>query len=156
MARDRGLVVPESLEIADRDGWLNLLLAEVIEPELGRQQPEFLVDYPPTQAALAVIRPETHHPVAERFELYLNGIEMCNGYHELTDPVELRRRMEVESARRGAAGLRPLPGESRLLAAMEHGLPPSAGVALGFDRLLMWILGKGMVAEVLPFAWDQA
>jgi len=155
IARARGLAIPGSLAASDRDGWLNLLLAEMVEPQLGIERPEFLYDYPASQAAIAQIRPGDP-PVAERFELYVRGIELCNGYHELTDPIELRRRMDVESQRRIAEGLGPLPGSSRLLAAMESGLPPCSGNALGFDRLLMVATGAGSIAEVIPFDFDRA
>ncbi len=155
LARNRGIVIPDSLALADRDGWLNLLLAELVEPHLGKDRPEFVHDYPASQAALAILRPEDP-PVAERFELYIDGIELCNGYHELTDPGELRRRIEAESKRRVAEGLSPLPVSNRLLAAMGAGLPPCAGVALGFDRLVMLAAGKTSVAEVIPFGFERA
>jgi lysyl-tRNA synthetase class 2 len=112
-------------------------------------------DYPASQAALAVIRPGAP-PVAERFELYVAGIELCNGYHELTDAAELRRRIESESQRRVSEGLPALPVSNRLLAAMEGGLPPCAGVALGFDRLVMLAGGARSIAEVIPFGFERA
>jgi lysyl-tRNA synthetase class 2 len=155
LARDRAVSIPESLNPADRDGVLNLLLAELVEPHLGRERPEFVCDYPASQAAIARIRPGTP-PVAERFELYWTGIELCNGYHELTDPAELRRRVDIESRRREFEGLLPLPVSSRLLAAMEAGLPACAGVALGFDRLLMLAVGAKSIAEVIPFMFERA
>jgi lysyl-tRNA synthetase class 2 len=155
LARSRRIAIPETLDPSDRDGWLNLLLAELVEPELGMDRPEFLCDYPASQAALAKLRQESF-PVAERFELYIAGIELCNGYHELTDPAELRRRIEVESQRRIGAGRPPLPVSNRLLAAMDAGLPPCAGVALGFDRLVMLAAGANSVAEVIPFGFERA
>src|SRR5262245_48109105 len=155
LARARGVAVPESLATDDRDGWLNLLLAELVEPHLGVERPEFVYNYPASQAALAVVRPG-EPPVAERFELYIAGVEVCNGYHELTDPAELRRRIAVESERRAAASLPPLPVSNRLLAAMDAGLTPCAGVALGFDRLVMLAAGKSSVAEVISFSFDRA
>ena len=155
LARTRGVSIPASFNADDRDECLNLLLAELVEPCLGCDRPEFLCDYPASQAAIARIRPGSP-PVAERFELYFAGIELCNGYHELTDPAELRLRMDVESQRRVAEGLSPLPVSSRLLAAMDAGLPACAGVALGFDRLLMLAVGATAIAEVIPFAFDRA
>ncbi len=155
LARKRGVPIPASLDPAGRDGWLNLLLAELVEPHLGMERPEFVYDYPASQAALAIIRPGDP-PVAERFELYIAGIELCNGYHELTDPAELRRRIAVESQRRVAEGLPPLPLSNRLLAAMDAGLPACAGVSLGFDRLVMLAAGKSSVAEVIPFGFERA
>jgi lysyl-tRNA synthetase class 2 len=155
LTHSRTIPVPDSLAADDRDGWLNLLLAELVEPHLGMERPEFLIDYPASQAAIARIRDE-HPPVAERFELYIGGIELCNGYHELTDVTELRRRTATESSRLLAAGKPPLPPSSRLLAAMEAGLPPCAGVALGFDRLLLAATGAQSLDEVIPFPFARA
>lgn len=157
LARSAGLVAPPTLEPDDKDGWLNWLLAELIEPQLGRVRPTFLYDYPATQSALAktATRPDGV-VVARRFELYIHGMELCNGYHELIDPQELRRRNAEQSRIRAAAGSRPLPGDSRLLDAMDAGLPASAGVALGFDRLCMWLLGTTELRDVIPFPWDRA
>lgn len=156
LARTHGVTVPESLASGDgdRDDWLNLLLAEIVEPALAEQGAVFLYDYPASQAALAKVS-DGPPPVAERFELYLDGIEICNGYHELTDADELARRMQQQSDRRRAAGLPPLPVESRLLEAMRASLPDCAGVALGLDRLVMWSLGRASVAEVIPFPFDR-
>ncbi|MBI5757055.1 MAG: EF-P lysine aminoacylase GenX, partial [Planctomycetales bacterium] len=95
-------------------------------------------------------------PVAERFELYINGIEICNGYHELTDANELRQRIRDESTSRTLDGHPPLPDDSLLLAAMDAGLPACAGVALGVDRLLQIALGVTSVAEVIAFPFDRA
>lgn len=157
LAMQRGLAPPASLGQDDKDGWLNWLLAEVVEPALGRARPTFLLDYPATQAALAktVTRPDGT-TVARRFELYIDGVEYCNGYDELIAPAELRRRNHEQNGARVAAGLAPLPVESRLLAAMEAGLPESAGVALGFDRLVMLLTGTTELRDVLPFAFDRA
>jgi lysyl-tRNA synthetase class 2 len=155
LAKTHNVAVPDSLSRDDRDGWLNLLLAELVEPHLGRNRPTFLYDYPASQAALARIRPG-QPSVAERFELYVSGIEICNGYHELTDADELRRRINVQAEMRAADGRRKLPAASRLLACMDAGLPASAGVALGFDRLAMLALGKQALSEVLAFPFDRA
>lgn len=159
LAQDRGVTPPPGLRPDDRDGWLNLLLAELVEPHLGTGHPVFLYDYPASQAALARVRPGVSAqdpPVAERFELYLRGIEVCNGYHELTDADELRQRLRRQSTVRQREGRRPLPRKSRLLDAMDHGLPPCAGVALGFDRLVMLAAGAHSLAEVTPFPFDRA
>lgn len=154
-ARQAAVQPPESLAPDDRDGWLNLLLAEVVEPRLGLERPVFVYHYPASQCALARVRPEPP-AVAERFELYMRGVELGNGYHELTDAAELARRVAHESARREARGAAPLPARSRLSLALESGLPACAGVALGFDRLLMVLLERASIDEVLPFAWEQA
>ena len=158
LARRRlGKQVPESQAGADRDGWLNLLLATVLEPQLGRDGPEFLTEYPASQAALSRLRPRSDgQQVAGRFELYWRGVELCNGYHELTDASELRQRIETENVRRQTEGLAPLPTSSRLLAAMDRGLPPCAGNALGFDRVVMLLLGRDRIDAVIPFPTHRA
>ncbi|MFN0053229.1 MAG: EF-P lysine aminoacylase EpmA [Planctomycetales bacterium] len=150
----RGMIPPPGLQADDRDGWLNWLLAELVEPHLGRDRPEFVCDYPPSQAALARIRPGDP-PVAERFELYCRGIELCNGYHELPNAEELAARIGAESAARSREGLPRLPLPQRLLAAMQAGLPDCSGVALGFDRLMAMAIGADTVHAVLPFSFPN-
>ncbi len=154
-ARQYGIEPPASLAAEDRDGWLDLLLAERISPKLGHSQPALLYDYPVSQAVLARVRWE-RPPVAERFELYVSGIELANGYHELLDGVELRRRNEQANAQRRADGKEALPERSRLLAAMESGMPASVGVALGFDRLVMLAAGAKSLDEVMAFPLERA
>ncbi len=146
---------PQGLVDDDRDGILNWLLAEFVEPHLGKELPTFLYDYPASQAALAKIRCD-EPPVAERFELYIAGLEICNGYHELTDANELKRRIDEQQQIRNREGKSMLPAESRLLQAMEHGLPACAGTALGWDRLIMLALGKTDLADVVPFPFPRA
>ena len=146
---------PEGLAAEDRDGWLDWLLVERVEPHLGVAEPIILYDYPATQAALARVRPG-NPPLAERFELYISGIELANGYQELCDAGELRRRNALVNAQRRADGKAPLPEQSRLLAAMEAGLPPAVGVALGFDRLVMLAAGATSLSEVIAFPFDRA
>jgi lysyl-tRNA synthetase class 2 len=154
-ARACGIEPPASLALEDRDGWLDLLMVERIQPRLGGERPVLLFDYPASQAALARIRPE-NPPVAERFELYVAGIELANGYHELLDPAELRARNLKTNAQRKAEGKPALPEGNRLLAAMESGLPPAVGVAMGFDRLVMLAAGAKTIAEVMAFPFDRA
>jgi len=150
-----GQTLPAGLD-ADRDGLLNFLLTECVEPELKRRRWVFVYDFPASQAALARVRPDPV-PVAERFELYLDGMEICNGYHELTDADELLSRMRQQNTLRRQAGLPPLPESSRLLEAMRSpGLPDCSGVALGFDRLLMWCLQRTSIQQVLAFPFDRA
>ena len=138
-----------------RDDVLNLLMAEHVEPQLGTDCPEFLTDYPASQAALAQISSDDPR-VSLRFELYINGVEICNGYQELTNPDELRDREQAENQRRREHGHEQLPGARRLHKAMEHGLPDCSGVALGFDRLLMVLCGADSLAQVIPFPLDRA
>jgi len=154
-ARRLGLSVSEQFRAeADRDNWLNLLLAHGVEPHLGQGRPTILHSYPGSQAALARVVGEP--PVAERFELYVRGIELANGYHELLDPRVLRDRNHQAAADRATEEKPALPHESRLLQAMDHGLPACAGVALGFDRLVMLAAGATTLAEVMAFPIDRA
>lgn len=140
---------------ADVDAWRDLLLTHRIEPRLGRGRISLLYDYPVSQAALARIRPG-NPPVAERFEVYLDAIELANGFAELADAAEQRERFERANAARRARGQREIPLDERFLAALRHGLPGCSGVALGFDRLVMAATGAGDIAEVLAFPFDIA
>jgi len=155
-ARQKKIDAPASLLPADRDGWLDLLLVNLVGPHLGQGQPTILYDYPAGQAALARLRDDGDVKVAERFELYVAGLELANGYHELTDADELARRNIEVNLQRQTNGKQPLPSESRLLAAMRAGLPPSTGVALGLDRVVMLAAGAKNLAEVMPFPFNRA
>jgi lysyl-tRNA synthetase class 2 len=153
-AFDRSQVPP------DRDAWLDLLLTSLVEPHLGQLEsgtprPTILCDYPPSQAALAQLR-DDDPPVAERFELYVAGLELANGYHELLDAEALRRRNQENNRLRTADGKPTLPEESRLLEAMRQGLPACTGCALGFDRIVMLAAGKQDIAQVMPFPVERA
>lgn len=155
-ARRREIAWPESLEQSgDRDAWLDLLLTECVQPHLGVARPTIVYDYPASQCALARVRSDDP-PVAERFELFADGVELANGYHELCDPSELRRRNEQINRQRRAEGKDALPERSRLLRAMEAGLPECTGVALGFDRLLMVLCQAATIDEVIAFPFDRA
>jgi lysyl-tRNA synthetase class 2 len=145
-----GVSGAESMDLTERDGWLDLLLTHRIEPHLGRGRLSFLYDYPASQAALARVR-DQDPPVAERFELYMEGVELANGFHELGDAAEQRRRFEHDLQQRQRDGLEPVPVDERFLAALESGLPDCAGVALGIDRLLMRLAGRDHINEVLAF-----
>jgi elongation factor P--(R)-beta-lysine ligase len=153
--RKQGIQSPASLASDDRDGWLDLLLVERVQPHLGLDRPVILYDFPASQAALSRIRNDDP-PVAERFELYVSGIELANGYNELLDPKELRRRNRENNLRRTSEGKAALPEQSRLLAAMESGLPPAVGVALGFDRLVMLAVGAKTLTDVIAYPIDRA
>lgn len=134
----------------NRDELLNLLLATQVETTLGSGAPEILHHYPAGQSALAkTILDDQGAEVAERFELYYRGVELANGYHELTDAAELRRRLVAANAMRVSTNRSALPLPEKLLAAMEDpGLPACAGVAVGFDRLLMLAAGADSLDEV--------
>ena len=154
MAKARGLSPPSRIG-DDRDVWLDFLMSELVAPHLGRDRPEIVFDYPASQAALARVRSDDP-PVAERFELFFQGVELANGYHELLDADELRRRNAAANAQRVADGKPALPEDSRLLAAMDYGLPACTGVALGFDRIVMLAAGATSLAEVMPFPIGRA
>ena len=152
--QQRGIDV-SGLNDTEKDPWLDLLMTHVVEPALPRDCPVFICDYPASQAALARIR-QDDPPVAERFELYIYGMELANGFHELTDAQEQRQRFEADNRARQAAGLDPMPIDAQFLAALEVGLPACAGVALGFDRLVMLATGAKSISEVLAFDADRA
>ena len=139
----------------DRDGWLDLIMSELVAPRLGRDRPTIVCDFPATQAALAVVRDEVP-PVAERFELFINGIELANGYHELTDAAVLRERIATANRQRIADGKPALPADNQLLAAMDQGLSASSGCALGFDRVVMLAAGAKTIGEVMAFPIERA
>lgn len=141
---------------ASRDEWLNLIMSRMIEPELGRESATIIFDWPASQAALAVVRDDRLPPVAERFELYVDGVELANGYHELLDPDELAKRNSINNQKRVRDGNPLLPEESRLLDAMRSGMPACAGVALGVDRLVMLAVGASSIQDVLAFPIDNA
>jgi lysyl-tRNA synthetase class 2 len=153
-ARRLGLNFPETAETHPND-YLDLILSHCVAPHLGIERPTFVYHFPESQAALARVRPGTP-PLAERFELFIHGMEIANGFHELTDAAEQRRRFEMEQERRRGMGLPVIPMDERLLAALAHGLPPCAGVALGFDRLMMIRAGVEDIAEVLAFPVERA
>ena len=129
-----------------REELLNILWGLSIEPQLGQEKWTVVTAYPKDQAALAQIK----NGYAERFEIYFNGIELGNGYHELTDPIEQKRRLEKANQERIALGKEPLPLDPNFLRALEKGLPDCYGIAIGFDRLLMLHLGASSINKILP------
>jgi lysyl-tRNA synthetase class 2 len=152
MLRAATTVSPLPIDSADRDEWLNLLLATRIEPRLGRDRPEILYHYPASQSSLARVVSSSHgQEVAERFELYYRGVELANGFHELTDAAEQRHRFEQINAARLSDGRPALPMPESLLAALKHGLSACTGCALGFDRLAMLAIGAESIDAVMAF-----
>jgi lysyl-tRNA synthetase class 2 len=146
-----GLAAAASVRLRDGEIWEDLffrLLLERIEPNLGRQHPTFLTHWPAAQAALARRDPADPR-VAERFELFICGIELANAFVELTDPVEQRARFLAERERRRALTGPDWPLDEDFLAALEHGMPAAAGIALGFDRLAMLASGADRLGQVL-------
>lgn len=151
----QGLDIPAGMPEHDPNPWLDLLLSSCIEPHLGQGRLTFLYDFPASQASLAWIR-AGNPPLAERFELYLQGVELANGFHELGDADELRRRFQRENQIRAQRRLPVVPEDENLLAALAAGLPECAGVALGLDRLLMIAAGKSSLQEISTFPIDRA
>jgi len=144
-----------SVSALDRDSQLDLLMGLVVGPKLGRNRPCFVCDYPASQASLARLKPGVP-PVAARFELYLDGVEIANGFHELSNAREQRDRFVRDLNARRARGQIEPPMDERLLAALGAGLPDCAGVALGFDRLVALALGAERLSQAMAFPIDQA
>ena len=140
----------------DKDLWLDLLMSHVIEPQLNDGDLHFIYDYPPTQAALAQLASVDGVTVGQRFEVYVQGIELANGYLELADAQEQRERFATDSAVRDERGLPQRPIDENLLDALAAGLPACSGVALGIDRLLMVALGVTDIRSVMSFAWESS
>lgn len=136
----------------DRDLLLDLIMATMVGPQLGRRRLTFVYDYPASQAALARVR----GAVASRFELYLDGLELANGFHELGNADEQRQRFNHDLQQRANAGLPCPPIDEHFLAALSHGLPDCSGVALGFDRVVMCAMGAHHIDEVLTFPYARA
>jgi lysyl-tRNA synthetase class 2 len=126
------------------------LLTQQVEPHLGRGRPSFLIEYPSELAALARLHPERPH-VAERFELYIAGIELANAFSELTDPEEQRRRFAADEAERRATGKPPYPVPEKFLTELAA-MPEAAGIALGLDRLVMLLTDATTIDEVVTFS----
>ncbi|MFP1800757.1 elongation factor P--(R)-beta-lysine ligase [Lonsdalea quercina] len=139
----------------DRDTLLQLLFAVGVEVNIGRDKPAFVYHFPATQASLAEISTEDHR-VAERFEVYFKGIELANGFRELTDSAEQRQRFEQDNRKRAARGLPVQPIDENLLDALTAGIPDCAGVALGVDRLIMLALKAESISEVMAFTVDRS
>lgn len=154
-AVDAGLAPVAGLEPDDRDGWLDRLLTGVVAPAFAVDRPTFVYDWPASQCALARLEPGDRR-VARRFELYWGEIELANGFHELADAAEQRARFEADQARRAALGRPRMPIDEHLLAALEAGLPDCAGVALGFDRLVMVAGGLERIEQALAFPLEDA
>jgi lysyl-tRNA synthetase class 2 len=140
---------------ARRDELLELLMGAVVGPRLGAGALTFVHGYPATQAALARLDPRDPR-TARRFELYCDGIELANGFHELTTASEQRLRFETDNSERRRMGLPVHALDERLLAALAAGLPDCAGVAVGFDRLAMLATGAAHIDEVLAFPTGRA
>lgn len=139
----------------DYDTALQILLSHLIEPSMGFEKPLFLYDFPPSQAALSKIR-QDEYPVAERFELYINGAEIANGFHELTDADEQQKRFEKNQLLR-KANQQVVPAiDHFFIDALKSGMPNCAGVAVGIDRLLMQYAKTNHIQDVIAFPFERA
>jgi lysyl-tRNA synthetase class 2 len=162
----RGVTTPDALRAAAREArWPEGdALPGKFEPAFSRlwidvethfpREPFLVVDWPAPLASLARLKPGDP-TLAERMELYAGGLEIANGFAELTDAAEQRARFEANLVERAQLGLPPLQLDEAFLRALEDGMPPSSGMALGLDRLVMLAAGVGHIREVLPFAYDE-
>lgn len=132
------------------------IFAGCVEPKLGEIGAVFITDFPASSAVLARIRSDPVFPVAERFELYLDGVELANAFHELTDPDEHRKRISQWQSKRQQLGRQAYPVDEKFLKALDSGMPPASGIALGIDRLVMWLLEIQEIQSVVAFPDDQA
>lgn len=149
IAAQKNIETPVGME-RDKDMWLDWLMVAAVAPSFAKDRLTFVFDYPVSQAALARVS-DTDQRVAHRFEMYVGELELANGFHELTDAVEQRKRFVMDNLQRQARGLHAMPIDEDFLSALAHGLPDCAGVALGVDRLLMILLGKNRIEDVLGF-----
>jgi elongation factor P--(R)-beta-lysine ligase len=148
-------LVPPAGSALAREDWLNLLMAQVIEPALGFRAPAFVYDFPLGFEAMARVRPGSP-PVVERFEVFFQGMELANGYHELTSASEQRERFRRDLEERTRGNRPSVRADERLLGALGRGLPPSSGVALGLDRLVMIASNAKSIRSALSFSVDRA
>lgn len=151
-----GLPLPSRSDEWDSDTQLHFILSHAIEPQLGKGELTVLTEYPPSQAALARLVKKEDRLVAERFEIYCEGIELSNGYHELSDAVEQRRRFIEENRARASRGQEPYPLDEAFLQALELGLPDCCGVSVGFDRLMILRHQCHSIREVIPSPWEAS
>lgn len=151
------LDLPNDAATWDKDTLLQLLVSFLIEPQLGNDHLFVLSHFPASQAALSkTFALADGEPVACRFEVYYRGIELANGYHELTDPLEQRKRLEHSNRARFEAGKDTLKIDEQFLAALGLGLPDCCGVAVGFDRLMQLKHGLKELKNVIPFIWEES
>lgn len=143
------------MDDVSKDTWFDLIMSQIVEKKLPLNRPVFIYDYPASQAALAKIR-KGKPDVAERFELYINGMELANGFHELSDAEEQAQRFKQQQQQRKKSGQQGIPADYHLIEALKHGLPECAGVAIGLERLFMVLSGAEHINEVLTFPFNRA
>lgn len=154
-AKAHALTLSKDASNWDKDTLLQLLMSFIVEPHLGRAGLTIIDEYPDSQAALAKTVRSGDQEVAKRFEIYRQGIELANGYHELTDPQEQRRRLHESNRKRALQGKATLPIDEHFLQSLEQGLPDCCGVAVGFDRLMLLRHNTPSLREILPIAWEE-
>lgn len=148
---ERGQQLANSDLDLDRDGWLDVIMSHQVEPALPHNTLIFIDQFPASQAALAKLATDAQDVlIAQRFEVFFNGMELANGYQELTDAKQQLQRFQFELQGTGR------PHDAHLIAALEHGLPDCAGVALGLDRVLLHLLDAPNIAQVVSFDWQRA
>ena len=140
----------------DKLDYLDLLMTHVVEPGIASWGLVFIVDFPKQQAALSRIIERSDNLVAARFEAYVHGVELANGYWEESDPDILTKRFEADNGLRASRGQAAREIDERLISASRAGVPDCAGVAVGFDRLLMLAQGRSELSQVMPFSWPRA
>ena len=151
LAENQNIAFPAGLDV---ESWIDLIFSELVQPFLDAV---IVYDFPAFQSQLAATRTENDGvTVTERFELFVDGVELANGYHELLDGGELRRRFQETNAKRRVDGKAEIPVESRLIVAMESGLPACCGTALGLERLFMVQSGADSIDEVFAFPIEIA
>jgi lysyl-tRNA synthetase class 2 len=147
---------PSGLELWDRDTLLQYIGSFYIEPRLSGAMLHVITHFPASQAALSqVVKDQDGDLVAKRFEVYCQGIELANGYHELASAEDLEKRLQASNQQRVTLGKEPLPYDPHLIAALEKGLGDCCGVAAGFDRLMMLHQKSRHIKEVIPFSWEE-
>lgn len=152
-----GVEIPSlNTDELDQQALLDALLTHCIEPDFDPNCLTFIYDYPASQSALAQLRKEDNHTVGERFEVYLGDLELGNGYQEETDAKRNRTILEKENKTRTDLGFDSMPIDDLFLSACDSGIPASAGVAIGLDRVLMGITGEKSIQNVINFPWDKA
>jgi len=137
----------------DRDGWLNILLTHLVEPHLGHKRPTYIYDYPASQAGLAKIS-QKDPAIAERFEVYINGIEIANGFHELADANEQRKRFVNDLQKRRELNLPEIVIDENFLTALNNDFPDCSGVAVGVDRMVMLLMEVNSIKDVISYPID--
>ncbi len=153
--RKHEIDTPDDIDSWDRDTLLEMIVSFIVEPHLGKDRLCVLKHYPASQACLSKTAVIEDEKIGYRFEIYYKGMELANGYDELLDPVEQKKRLEEENACRIQMGKEPLPVDPLFLKALEKGMPDSSGVAVGFDRLMLLRHSGEHIRSVIPFHWDN-